>query len=157
MEQETIEQFATQDETRRDNAVIAPQGQVVGTPPRDDMPCQSCAASAFSHVYAIGRMEAHFPSRAIEKEFVQTTGRAETAGQTDQQVFYNVLSKPENRYLARQMCWVLTIQGLETYIVQPRDVQGFRSVGRSDPSATEPYGFRCRDWYARTHRSTGVL
>jgi hypothetical protein len=36
-----------------------------------------------------------------------------------------VLSKPENRYLARQLCWVLTIQGLETYIVQPRDPADF--------------------------------
>ena len=36
-------------------------------------------------------------------------------------MFYNVLSKPENRYLARQMCWVATIQGVETYLLQPRD------------------------------------
>ena len=36
-----------------------------------------------------------------------------------------MLSKPENRYLARQLCWVLTIQGLETYIVQPRDPRDF--------------------------------
>jgi hypothetical protein len=31
------------------------------------------------------------------------------------------LAKRENRYLARQLCWVLCIQGLETYILQPRD------------------------------------
>jgi PatG Domain len=54
-----------------------------------------------------------------------TAGRAETAGQTDQQAFHNVLSKPESRYLARQLCWVLMIQGLETYIVQPRDPKDF--------------------------------
>jgi hypothetical protein len=51
----------------------------------------------------------------------QATGRAETAGRTDQQAFHQVLSQRENRYLARQMCWVLCIQGLETYILQPRD------------------------------------
>ena len=51
----------------------------------------------------------------------QATGRAETAGQTDQQAFHEVLSRPENRYLARQLCWILMIQGLETYILQPRD------------------------------------
>jgi len=78
-----------------------------------------------SHVYTIGRIEARFPRLSVEKEFAQATGRAETAGQTDQQVFYNVLSTPENRYLARQMCWVLTIQGLETYLVQPRDPRDF--------------------------------
>ena len=32
-----------------------------------------------------------------------------------------VLSQRENRYLVRQLCWVLTIQGLETYLLQPRD------------------------------------
>jgi hypothetical protein len=32
-----------------------------------------------------------------------------------------VLSKRENRYLARQVCWVLTIQGIESYILFSRD------------------------------------
>jgi PatG Domain len=77
------------------------------------------------HVYAIGRIEARFPRLSVEKEFAQATGRAETVGQTDQQTFYNVLSKPENRYLARQLCWVLMIQGLETYLVHPRDPRDF--------------------------------
>jgi hypothetical protein len=76
-------------------------------------------------VYAIGRIEARFPNLSSEKEFAQATGRAETAGQTDQQTFYKVLSKPENRYLARQMCWVLMVQGLETYILHPRDPNDF--------------------------------
>src|SRR5262249_42739317 len=35
--------------------------------------------------------------------------------------FHAVLSRRENRYLARQLCWVLTIQGLETYLLAPRD------------------------------------
>ncbi|RQQ26037.1 hypothetical protein DF111_32090 [Burkholderia stagnalis] len=70
-------------------------------------------------------MEARFPRLCVEKEFAQATGRVETAGQTDQQVFHSVLSSPENRYLVRKMCWVMTIQGLETYIVQPRDPTDF--------------------------------
>jgi len=74
-----------------------------------------------SYVYAIGRIEARFPNLAAEKEFAQATGRTDTAGKTDQQTFHAVLSKRENRYLARQLCWVLTIQGLETYLLVPRD------------------------------------
>jgi PatG Domain len=74
-----------------------------------------------SFVYAIGRVEARFPNLAAEKEFVQATGRADTAGKTDQQAFHEVLSQRHNRYLVRQLCWVLTIQGLETYLLQPRD------------------------------------
>ncbi len=76
---------------------------------------------AVSYVYAIGRVEARFPNLAAEKEFAQATGRADTAGKTDQQTFHTVLSKRENRYLVRQLCWVLTIQGLETYLLVPRD------------------------------------
>lgn len=74
-----------------------------------------------SYIYAIGRIEARFPNLAAEKEFAQAVGRAETAGKTNQQTFHTVLSKRENRYLVRQLCWVLTIQGLETYLLVPRD------------------------------------
>jgi hypothetical protein len=87
--------------------------------------CPTCAAGAgsmpTSFVYALGRVEARFPSASVEKEFAQAIGRAETAGQTDQQAFSTALSKRENRYLTRQLCWVMTIQGLETYLLQPRD------------------------------------
>ena len=78
-------------------------------------------AGTTSYVYAIGRVEARFPNLAAEKEFAQATGRADTTGKTDKQTFHAVLSKRENRYLVRQLCWVLTIQGLDTYLLQPRD------------------------------------
>jgi hypothetical protein len=74
-----------------------------------------------SYVYAIGRIEARFPNLATEKEFAQATGRTDTVGRTDRQTFHAVLSKRENRYLVRQLCWVLTIQGLETYLLVTRD------------------------------------
>jgi hypothetical protein len=74
-----------------------------------------------SYVYAHGQIEWRFPRPSVEKQMAQATGRAETAGRTDQQAFHEVLSRPENRYLARQLCWVLSIQGLETYILQPGD------------------------------------
>lgn len=79
------------------------------------------SAAPVSYVYAIGRVEARFPNLAAEKEFAQVGGRTDTAGKTDQQMFHAVLSRRENRYLTRQMCWVLTIQGLETYLLVPRD------------------------------------
>ena len=74
-----------------------------------------------SFIYAIGRVEARFPNLAAEKEFAQATGRTDTARKTDQQTFHAVLSRRENRYLVRQLCWVFSIQGLDTYLLQPRD------------------------------------
>ena len=74
-----------------------------------------------AYVYALGRIEPRFPRLSVEKEYAQATGRAETAGLTDRQALQTVLSQPENRYLARQLCYVLTIEGLDTYILQLGD------------------------------------
>jgi hypothetical protein len=90
--------------------------------------CPTCGTTpavngtpAPSYVYAIGRIEPRFPRASVEKEFAQATGRADTAGLTDRQATQKVLSQRSNRYLARQLCWVLTIEGLETYLLVPRD------------------------------------
>ncbi len=87
------------------------------------VPCPTCgtggSAMPPSYVYALGRIEPRFPRISVEKEFAQATGRAETANLTDRQALQRVLQK--NRYLVRQMCWVMTVAGLETYIVAPRD------------------------------------
>jgi hypothetical protein len=87
--------------------------------------CPTCgvpsASMPRSYVYALGEIEARFPRAAVEKEFAQVRGRAETKGKTDREAFHAVLSKRENRYLVRKLCWVLTIQGLETYILKPSD------------------------------------
>jgi hypothetical protein len=107
------------------NEVRPSQGAVDTRPPAQPAPCPTCGGAAdsapASHVYALGQIETRFPRPSVEKEVAQATGRAETAGSTDRQAFQNVLSQRENRYLARQLCWVLTVQGLETYILQPRD------------------------------------
>jgi hypothetical protein len=76
---------------------------------------------AYFYIYALGQLEARFPRPSVEKEFAQVAGRAATTGLTDKEALHTVLSQRQNRYLARQMCWVFTIQGLETYILQPRD------------------------------------
>lgn len=90
-----------------------------------------------SYVYALGRVEPRFRSLAIEKEFAQVVGRTETTGLTDRQTLQAVLSEPSNRYLARSLCWVLNIEGLETYILLPRvamDVEQLVNTVRPTPS-----------------------
>jgi hypothetical protein len=79
----------------------------------------------YPYIYALGRIEPRFPSLGVEKEFAQATGRAETAGLTDRQALRSILSERPNRYLARQLCYVLMIEGLETYILRPRDPMDF--------------------------------
>ena len=76
-------------------------------------------ASSVSYVYALGSIERRFPRLSIEKELAQVIGRSETKGLTDAQAIQKVLK--ENRYLARQLCWVMTIEGPDNYILLPRD------------------------------------
>jgi hypothetical protein len=104
-----------------ENSVITPQSEGRGCGCGGAAGLSPNGTGSVSYVYAIGRVEARFPNLSTEKEFAQATGRADTAGKTDQQTFHAVLSKRENRYLVRQLCWVLSIQGLETYLLMPRD------------------------------------
>src|SRR5215471_17359833 len=107
--------------------------------------CPTCgsgsgASGPATMVYAIGRIEPRFPTPCVEKEFAQATGREKTSGLTDRQAFHTVLSKPENRYLVRQLCWVMSIGGLETYLIYPRDPVDFGllvEAVRTDPSPSD--------------------
>jgi hypothetical protein len=93
--------------------------------PNAQAPAQAMHAMSSPFVYALGPIESRFPSLAVEKEFAQAIGRAETATLTDRQALRTVLSQRENRYLIRQLCWVLSIGGMETYLLQPRDPADF--------------------------------
>jgi hypothetical protein len=100
----------------------------------------SNGAGTTSFVYALGRIEARCPNLACEKEFAQATGRADAAGLTDREALHKVLSQRQNRYLVRQLCWVFTIEGLETYILVPRDPVDFDMLVeavRPAPRATD--------------------
>ena len=115
---EQVEPMERPDATEKTS--VAPQGGAgCGWSARDEAGGPIVGAPSF--VYAVGRVEARFPNLSAEKEFAQATGRTDTAGKTDRQTYHAVLSKRENRYLVRQLCWVLTIQGLDTYLLVPRD------------------------------------
>jgi len=69
-------------------------------------------------VYALGTIEARFPTAGVEKEFAQAAQDEETSHLTDRAVLYKLLK--EHRYLAREVCWIFKVEGLETYILVPR-------------------------------------
>jgi hypothetical protein len=69
-----------------------------------------------SYVYAIGR--GALPN--CRGKGICPGYRTDTLPENRSTDLHAVLSKRENR-LVRQLCWVLTIQGLETYLLQPRD------------------------------------
>lgn len=95
--------------------------------PPDASPAQAAGPEPHEHsetrqyVYAIGRVEPRFTDVAAEREYAQVVSRHDTAGATERQTMQRVLSERENRYLARQLCWVLTVERLPTYVLYPRD------------------------------------
>jgi hypothetical protein len=104
---------------------------------------RSGAPAAPSYIYAIGRIEPRFPKISVEKEFAQAVGRDRIEGFTDRKTLQAVLSKSENRYLARQLCWVMTIEGLETYIVVPRDPADLSLLIESLRPTPQPWDLDC--------------
>jgi hypothetical protein len=109
--------------------------------------CSSCASSQAGGqpsapptpppcVYVIGHIEPRFPRLAVEKEARQATARADFKG-TDREVMSQVLKDPKNKYIVRQLCWVLSVQGIETYILIPRDgdFQPLIDAYRAEPSS----------------------
>jgi hypothetical protein len=119
--------------TEQGKETVEPEREVVeqvGGPERSLSPTlpspEVAGALTYPYVYAIGTVEPRFPTLAVEKEFAQAIGLAEgTAGLTDREATHSVLSARANRYLVRQLCFVMTIQGVETYILQPRDPADF--------------------------------
>src|SRR5262245_15639832 len=92
------------------------------------------------YVYALGRIEPRFPTLEVEKEFAQVTGRAETAGLSDRAVVQRILLERQNRYLARSLCWVFSIERIDTYIlrpVDPSDMDMFVEAVRPTPDPSD--------------------
>jgi PatG C-terminal len=93
--------------------------------------CPTCSSGTSSgnlprtFIYALGSIEMRFPDISIEKELAQVKGRTDTKGLNDSEAVLKVIKQRENRFLARQICWVMTIEGLETYILVPRDPADF--------------------------------
>jgi len=98
------------------------------------------AESPPDYIFALGRIVPRFPSLGIEKEFAQATGRADTNRLSDREALRTVLTDRVNRYLARQLAWVFTVEGQETYLLVPRDPADFELLiesVRPTPRATD--------------------
>jgi hypothetical protein len=119
---------------------VAPQAcPTCGTAPA----ASTGTATPPTWIYALGRIEPRFPKISTEKEFAQVLGRDKAAGLTDRQALQAALSKPENRYLVRQLCWVMTIGGLETYILAPRDPVDLSLLVEALRPTPQPWDLDC--------------
>ena len=92
--------------------------------------CSSCGTAQAANggmpvsppcIYVIGHIEPRFPLLSLEKEARQAIARSGPSKENDREVMAKLLRDPANRYIVRRLCWVLSVQGVETYILVPRD------------------------------------
>ncbi|AYL35505.1 hypothetical protein ACG2OD_28365 [Streptomyces sp. PDY-4] len=95
-----------------------------GTAASDEAGRASGGDTDAGYVYVLGRVHAVFPDLSVQHEFFQAASASGTADATDADALHRVLSDPENHYIARQMCYVLSVQGVDTYILEPADPAG---------------------------------
>lgn len=77
-----------------------------------------------SFVYAIGKIGFRFPNKSLEMELYQAIGQTpqgENKGLSKHEIDFKILTDPNYRYITRQLCWTLSIENLETYVLLPRD------------------------------------
>jgi len=124
VQDQPIDTLADQAQPTRIAPAAAPAGSV------SPQACSTCGtapaangamATAPPCIYVIGHIEPRFPRLSVEKEARQATARAGGSKDTDRETMAKVLRDPSNKYLVRQLCWVLSIHGIETYILIPRD------------------------------------
>lgn len=73
-------------------------------------------------VYVLGDVDPKYPTLAVEKEATGAIARLGGAarGLSNDAALQMALEAPENAYLVREMCFVLLVQEVETYILVPR-------------------------------------
>jgi len=77
------------------------------------------ALNSLPYIYALGRIEARFPNRSIEREYSRILEISEITDTANERNFHSVLSQPQRRYLARKLSWVLTRDDVPVYILLP--------------------------------------
>ena len=122
---EGIEQSAEGIEPQPPQAAEVTEPPVISNP----APTGDAWADSSTYVYAIGRAAPVFPSLDVEMEFRQAAARfaqeTERTGGTEslneRELIQSVIQDPANRYLRRLVCYVLSIENLETYILRLSD------------------------------------
>jgi hypothetical protein len=79
-------------------------------------------------VFAVGRLRPRVPTLGLEKEIAQATGRKPTSTKSDDEALCAILTAPENDYLAREVCWVFSVQGVDAFIVKAADATTLKWV-----------------------------
>jgi hypothetical protein len=95
----------------------APDKQAVEVLPAADNVMEG-TGGAGEYVLAAGKLKPEFPSDSVKREFYRVVVPPPETTPTDA-YFYSVLSNASNFYLAKSLCWIFEIGGIESYVVIP--------------------------------------
>jgi PatG Domain len=106
-------------------------------------PCPTCSRTATqavpsSFVHVLGDVDPFYPNPGVEKEAIGAMAQVDTEGLSNEQALLKVLGDTRNGYLVREMCYVLLVQEVPTYILVPRVPQDYLMLveaSRSEMSA----------------------
>jgi hypothetical protein len=84
--------------------------------------------------YAIGTVGTRLPTEGVEHELRQAIGGDDPMDLAHADKLRTALTNAENRYLVRELSWVLTIDGIDSYVLQPSDPSDLMSL----PEAIRP-------------------
>jgi len=119
MDQSNVREPSKQPQKRCSTCSAKSNSKGIDVSRRDSENRGTCGLKSLPYVYALGGIEARFSNRSMEMEYHQAAKMSKPVDLDRRQTFYNVLSLPKNRYLARKLSWVLTIQGVPIYILLP--------------------------------------
>lgn len=74
--------------------------------------------STQQYLYAIGEIDPVFPTVDIENEFHRVAVLSKCTA-SDDQLLYDILSKEQYRYIATEIRWVMKINNVKTYLINP--------------------------------------
>jgi hypothetical protein len=108
--------------------------------------CEDGESSPPRFIYVLGTVDIRFPDQSISEE-LQDVARTEDIVQGPNETlcsyYYRVLGLGmdtgtlEARHVARQVCWILTVEGLPAYYLAPGDLRDLPDLisclGRSEP------------------------
>jgi hypothetical protein len=128
---------------------VAPSSRVVPATGLNDCACGmpggvcTCATGDAHFVYVLGSVDIRFPDQSISEELAIEVARIarrqqadehgkkeiEQGGNEDLRSWYSrVLSAPSARYVARQVSWVLEVEGQPAYYLSLRDAHDLNDL-----------------------------
>jgi hypothetical protein len=87
----------------------------------------ACKSSApLNFVYVLGTVDVRFPDQSIAEELQSVGGSLKQGAREDMRAWcHRVLSQRHARYVARKLCWVLTVEWQPAYYLILQDTQDF--------------------------------